>query len=93
MRREIGRYVWVMEFQRRGVVHLHALSEHEVPQESVALAWCRSTGELGDVRAEQHAALVELIRDESAARDYVGRYLGKVDRHAQFEVSDADRRP
>lgn len=78
-RREIGRYVWVMEFQRRGVVHFHALCEHEIAQERVALAWCRSTGELGDVHAEQHAALVESIRDERAARNYVGRYLGKVD--------------
>lgn len=79
MRRMLGLYLWVMEFQRRGVVHFHALCEHLVEQERVAMAWCRSTGELGDIHAAQHAARVDAIRDERAARCYVGRYLGKVD--------------
>lgn len=78
-RRLLGRYLWVMEFQRRGVVHFHALCEHEIEQERVSLAWCRATEELGDAHAAKHAALVEAIRDERAARNYVGRYLGKVE--------------
>jgi hypothetical protein len=82
MRRALGRYLWVMEFQKRGVVHFHALCEHETEQARVAFAWCRATEELGDVHAAQHAALVEAVRDERAARNYVGRYLGKVEQKA-----------
>jgi hypothetical protein len=78
MRSELGLYVWVQEFQRRGVVHYHALCTKEVAAERVTLAWCRATGELDDIHAMRHAAQVEPIRDESAARAYLGRYLGKL---------------
>jgi hypothetical protein len=79
LRRELGRYVWVMEFQRRGVVHFHLLAEREVSADRVALAWCRATGQLGDTAAMRHSAKVDEVRDQMAARKYVGRYLGKVD--------------
>jgi hypothetical protein len=82
MRPSLGRYLWVMEFQKRGVVHFHALCEHQVEQARVALAWCRATGELGDIQASRHAVLVDAVRDQMAARNYVGRYLGKVDQKA-----------
>jgi len=79
MRRALGRYFWVMEFQRRGVVHFHLLCEREVGADRVSLAWCRATGELGDVAAMRHSARVDQVRDQRAARSYLGRYLGKVD--------------
>ena len=78
-RRKLGRYLWVMEFQRRGVVHFHALCERELVAERMALAWCRATGELGDLSAMKHSVRVDVVRDQMAARSYVGRYLGKVD--------------
>lgn len=77
-RHEIGRYLWVMEFQTRGVLHFHALCEHELTHERATVAWCRATGELGDVHVERHAVRVDAVRDEQAARNYVGRYLGKL---------------
>jgi hypothetical protein len=77
LRGELGAYLWVQEVQRRGVIHFHVLCEGEPSSERVAVAWCRATGELDDGDALRHAALVEPIESESAARWYVGRYLGK----------------
>ena len=79
MRRRLGRYLWVMEFQKRGVVHFHLLAELQVELARVSLAWCRVTGELGDIAAMQHSVRVDDVRDQMAARSYIGRYLGKVD--------------
>jgi len=82
LRRPLGRYLWVLEFQKRGVVHFHVLCEHIVERARVSLAWCRATGELGDLDAMRHSAQVDPVRSEMAARSYVGRYLGKVDQKA-----------
>jgi hypothetical protein len=79
MRRDLGRYLWVMEFQQRGVVHFHLLCEHEVDAGRASLAWCRATGELADLAAMRHAVRVDNVREQMAARSYVGRYLNKVD--------------
>ena len=77
MRRLLGAYLWIQEFQKRGVVHYHLLCEGEVPPSRVALAWCRATGELDDTDALRVATKVEPIRGEPAACHYVGRYVGK----------------
>lgn len=77
MRGELGPYLWVQEFQSRGVVHYHLLSEGEPDPDKVGLAWCRATGELDDVAAMRHAVKVDRLRSERGARDYLGRYLGK----------------
>jgi len=77
LRPEIGGYLWVQEFQERGVVHYHVLCEGTPSQERVAVAWCRATGELDDVAAMRHGAKAERIESEHAARVYLGRYLGK----------------
>jgi hypothetical protein len=77
LRREIGEYLWVQEFQQRGVVHYHVLCEAEVAQERATVAWCRATEALSDADAVRHAAKVDPITDERRARGYVGRYVGK----------------
>jgi hypothetical protein len=77
LRRELGAYVWVQEFQSRGVVHYHVLCGDEISDERVKVAWCRATDALGDGAALRHAAQAEPIRGEREARHYVGRYLGK----------------
>jgi hypothetical protein len=77
MRKELGAYLWVQEFQTRGVVHYHVLCTGEVAEERAALAWCRATGELRDIHAMRHAVKVEQIETDRAARGYVGRYVGK----------------
>lgn len=61
----------------RGVLHYHVLCVGPVDQERATLAWCRATGELDDVHAFRHAVRVETIREQGAARAYLGRYLGK----------------
>ncbi len=77
LRGSLGAYVWVQEFQERGVVHFHLLSEQEISEERARVAWCRATDSLGDPDAVRHAVKVENIRSERGARSYVGRYLGK----------------
>jgi hypothetical protein len=77
MRRELGAYFWVQEFQQRGVIHYHVMCESELSQERVALVWCRSIGALGDQAALKHGAKVDPIRGEREARVYLGAYVGK----------------
>lgn len=77
MRKALGDYLWVQEFQARGVVHYHVLCTGEPSAERVSVAWCRATGELDDAAALRHAAKTEQIGHERSARGYLGRYLGK----------------
>ena len=77
MRRELGAYLWVQEFQVRGVVHYHALCEGEVSEERVALSWCRATEELDDAAALKHATRVDRVESQGSAKWYVARYIGK----------------
>ena len=77
LRRELGHYLWVQEFQARGVIHYHLLCEHEPSEERIRVAWCRATGALEDEAALQHAVKVESVRGERGVRSYLGRYLGK----------------
>ena len=77
LRPELGDYLWVQEFQRRGVVHYHVLCVGEVGDERASVAWCRATDALSDADAVRYAAKVEPIAEERRARGYVGRYVGK----------------
>jgi hypothetical protein len=77
LRRELGQYLWVQEFQSRGVVHYHVLCEGEPSHERVTWAWLRATGEWRDEHATKHAVKVDPVRGDREVRSYVGRYLGK----------------
>jgi hypothetical protein len=77
LRRELGAYLWVQEFQARGVLHYHVLCERVVEESRASLAWCRATDALDDAAALKHAVKVESIQGEKSARWYLGRYLGK----------------
>jgi len=77
LRRELGAYLWVQEFQARGVVHYHVMCEGRPSYERIMLAWVRATGQLEDEAARKHSVKVDAIRGERAVRSYLGRYLGK----------------
>lgn len=77
MRPQLGAYLWVQEFQRRGVVHYHLLGERELFEPEVRLVWCRTIGALDDAAAWLYAAKVDVIRSEEAVRKYLAHYLGK----------------
>jgi hypothetical protein len=77
VRKELGAYLWVQEFQVRGVVHYHVMCEGRPMEERIALAWVRATGQLEDLAARKHAVKVDSIRSEEQVRSYLGRYLGK----------------
>jgi hypothetical protein len=75
--REVGRLVWIQEFQKRGAIHFHALFEHAVDERRLAVAWCRATDQLHDPHALAHAVKVRKVEDQIAARKYLIRYFGK----------------
>jgi len=77
MRKELGHYIWVQEFQGRGVIHYHLLCEGEPSQERCTWAWLRATGEWRDEQAIEHAVKVDAVKGERQVRSYLGRYLGK----------------
>jgi len=77
LRGELGAYLWVQEFQARGVVHYHVMCEGRPSCERVMLAWVRATGQLEDEAARKHSVKVDAIRGEHEVRSYLGRYLGK----------------
>jgi hypothetical protein len=77
VRRELGHYLWVQEFQARGVVHYHLMCGGEPSQERCSWAWLRATGEWRDEHAALHSVKVESVRGERKVRSYLGRYLGK----------------
>lgn len=77
VRLEVGGYLWVQEFQQRGVVHYHVLCEKPITEQRARIVWCRATGALGDEAALRYAVKVEAISNPVGARSYVGRYMGK----------------
>jgi hypothetical protein len=77
LRPELGAYLWVQEFQTRGVVHYHVLCEGRVAEPRVSLVWCRATGAIDDAAALKYAAKVKEIDGQGAARWYVSAYVGK----------------
>lgn len=77
VRFELGAYLWVQEFQERGVVHYHLLCEKPIGEARVRLVWCRAINALGDKAALRHGVKVESVANPLGARSYVGRYFGK----------------
>jgi hypothetical protein len=77
LRKELGEYLWVQEFQERGVVHYHVLCERPITEERARVVWCRAIGVLHDVASMEHGVKVETVASATGARSYVGRYFGK----------------
>jgi hypothetical protein len=77
LRAELGEYLWVREFQERGVVHFHVLAEHNLPESRAAEAWARASGQFGDEAVLRHGVKVDPIKSQRGARHYLGKYIGK----------------
>ena len=77
LRAEIGEYLWVREFQARGVVRYHVLCERAVSQERASAAWCRASGQLHDPDVMRHGVRADEVRSQGGALSYLSRYLGK----------------
>ena len=78
MRPQLGAYLWVQEFQARGVVHYHLIGERELSEPEVRLVWCRAIDALDDAAARRSAAKVDAIQNEAQVRKYLGHYVGKL---------------
>lgn len=74
-------YVWRMEPQRRGAPHFHLLlfGVRWWPQRSLQATWEACTGE------ERSIAHIQLIRSDRQLRNYVSKYLAKVDVPPPFD--------
>lgn len=77
LRNEIGEFLWVREFQGRGVVHFHVLTEKLVGQDRVSEVWSRASGQLYDDDVRRHGVKVDEISSQRGVRNYLGRYIGK----------------
>lgn len=77
MRAQFGAYLWVQEFQKRGVVHYHLVCEKELFEPEVRMVWCRTIGALDDAAARMYGAKVDIVRDQEKVRKYLAFYLGK----------------
>ena len=77
LREDLGEYLWVREFQARGVVHYHVLAEEEISQERAAEAWARASGQFDDEAVLRHGVKVDSIRSQGGAKRYLGQYIGK----------------
>jgi hypothetical protein len=77
LRAELGLYLWVQEFQKRGVIHYHVLCTSEVSKERVGEVWTRASGQADDPDVLRHGVDVQETRSDRGVRDYVGRYVGK----------------
>ncbi len=92
VRKEVGRYCWIQEFQKRGAIHFHVLFEHAVEERRLALAWCKATDQLHDPHALEHSVRVRVVEDQLAARRYLITYFGKgVQKHLPAGVRRAGR--
>ena len=78
MRPQLGAYMWVQEFQARGVVHYHMVCEREVVEAEVRMVWCRAIDALDDAYARKYGAKVDAIRNQAQVRKYLGSYIGKL---------------
>jgi len=92
LRGELGEYIWVQEFQERGVIHYHLLCTKPVTQERTSVAWARASRQEHDAAVRKHGVMVQDVRSERGARSYLGRYIGKeTQKHLPKGVEGAGR--
>jgi hypothetical protein len=77
LRKEMGGYLWVREFQARGVVHFHVLTEQSVAQDRATEAWARASDQLEDEAVLRHGVKADAIASQRGVRRYLGTYIGK----------------
>jgi len=77
---------WVLEFQKRGAVHYHLLTDHKfVPHETISDLWYRATGHASSREA---GTRIEEIRDKTGIMHYMAKYLSK----AQQKSGDLEQK-
>ena len=77
LRKYLGDYLWVQEFQKRGVVHYHILCTALVDRARIAEVWARASGQIGDDAVLRIGADVKEVESQRGVRDYAAAYIGK----------------
>lgn len=67
LRKEIAEFLWVREFQARGVVHFRVLTERPFSHERVAEVWSRALGQLHDDDVRRYGVKVDPISSQGGA--------------------------
>lgn len=72
------RYVWFLEFQKRGAPHFHILTEGDMSPHKTAVseAWYRAVGS-NDIKHLRAGTRTEKIRQSGGARNYAAKYGAK----------------
>lgn len=78
LRRKNIRYVWVLEFQRRGAPHFHFVLSGELEKGVLAERWYEIVGS-GDMRHRFAGTRIERIRNPKKAAGYMANYALKLE--------------
>lgn len=75
-----GRYVWFLEFQRRGAPHFHVLLENDATEyrEEISRRWYAAVGS-GDEKHLRAGTNTERLRSEDGAARYAAKYASKIE--------------
>ncbi len=72
------KFIWVLEFQRRGAPHFHMLLNKYIKEEDLAKMWFDIVGS-GDVKHLRRGVHVEVIRSKDKMASYFVTYITKQD--------------
>lgn len=70
------KFIWVLEFQRRGAPHFHMLLNKEITHEELAKMWFKIVGS-GDLKHLKRGVHVAPIRSKEGMAKYFATYLSK----------------
>lgn len=91
LRRKGARYVWVKEFQKRGAVHFHIVTDVWIPKKILSQRWFEIVG-TGDPKHLEAGTRIEKIKSRDHAAAYMCGYLKKsTQKVVPEEVSNVGR--
>lgn len=85
------KFIWVLEFQKRGAPHFHMLLNKEIKKEVLAKMWYKIVGS-GDLKHLKRGVHVAPIRSKDGMAKYFATYLSKQEqKHVPKEYQNVGR--
>ena len=78
MRRKGIRYVWVLEFQKRGAPHYHIIASDCIPKAELAERWYNIVGS-GDEKHLRAGTQIDFIKSKKQLYGYLSNYVKKLE--------------